>query len=242
MSCKQEKKATYITLHKSLQYHYHTIASTMFMSLEDTLQQIPVLQDDIDSIEQPYGLLTDTAIRHLTYHTVFEDSQPPSTVNFVDPSWLSGWEQGGFHKPEQDPSFFLPTPKGIVTGLAIPYNLGNDHWTTIAVDLVGSKAIFFNSFRCEGDTARAKMVMERFFWEFEEEFDSGTFLFEEADDCPQQVDGSSCGLYTVRILCHLIEDQPPILNALSSADKEYFREKGTEILKYAAAMQADGSR
>jgi Ulp1 family protease len=87
-------------------------------------------------------------------------------------------------------------------------------------------------------TERAKKLMEKFYDIFKEFFGtSRRFIFQEAQDCPQQLDGSSCGIYVACNVADLLAGAKPRTTRLTEDEIRGFRRKGLKLLKAAQPVQ-----
>jgi Ulp1 protease family, C-terminal catalytic domain len=177
----------------------------------------PITNEDITSVSEPFGWLTDVAIRTIILRERCDASQY-HTINFVDPTFLERWEDDlitGLHQASHAaiPTFLLPRLDSDwpVSELVIPFNLGNFHWTTIHVDLRSQKVTFYNSIANSNIADRAETLMQCFFAEYRHCFHGDPeagLVFEDAR-AAQQNDGSSCGLYTIKNCVTLLKGESP---------------------------------
>lgn len=190
------------------------------------VNNVTVLQEDIDAMCDDELINPCICIMVLRWG----DLSASRGVNFVDPSWLSEWERLGFHEPTTTPSFLVPEAGVQLQGLAVPFNEGNNHWTTFHVLLNRNGTIYFNSLRDdqrEIRCARAENVMSNFFIVFREHFrGSGEFEFQEDVDGPDQGDVVSCGLYVISNIIDLLGVEKPRGTRLQDWQIRQFREQG----------------
>ncbi len=112
----------------------------------------------------------------------------------------------------------------------MPYNVGNNHWTTIYVNYESRGAVYFDSLGYS--SGQAKRLMVRFFEMFSYLFQGeGPFRWEEGTKCAKQRDISSCGIYTVRNCLDLLDRRVPSEELLHGREIKNFRRNGAELLK-----------
>jgi hypothetical protein len=194
-----------------------------------------VERDDIRSMES--GWLTDTCIRKVVQlHAALN---PDSRVGLVDPTWFNEWQQMNCHKPTRDPAFLYPKPGTTLAGLAIPFNEGNQHWTTIYVNLEKPGAVYMNTIRSHYSTQRAEKLMRKFYHIFQWFFQpgSGEFEFKEDLECPQQLDSLNCGIYTTQNVIDLLALEKPRRTIMTPNEIRIFRENGVRLLRAAAQVE-----
>ncbi|KAF8851429.1 hypothetical protein BDZ45DRAFT_695950 [Acephala macrosclerotiorum] len=199
--------------------------------------QLPIEQVDIDSVREPNGLLTDTAVRQIILH--YGNHSASSRIRFVDPTWLAEYElvEGDAIDTSHIPTFLTErTPGGNhPVGLAMPYNIGNGHWTTLYVNLEARGAVYFDSLTSSAHSLhRAETIMRRFFAQYELFFQGqlgAPFHFHVDTQCAHQNDGSSCGIYTCRNILDLLDHRRPNFTALTEMQRMAFRRNGTALLE-----------
>jgi hypothetical protein len=193
------------------------------------LERLDIEPFDIESIRS--GWLTDTCIREIVAR--FGDLTS-SRVNIVDPVWFGAWIQENGHAPATTPVFFKSRP-GVraVTGLAIPFNEGQNHWTALYIDLENCGAIYFNTMPdMERDNYARKLMLH--FYDVFREFFAGKgqkkFEFVVDDKCAKQGDGVSCGIYVTAAVIDLLAMARPRTQRLTDEQIRIFRENGVKWL------------
>lgn len=191
---------------------------------------------DIAEMKSPNGFLTDTGISAI----VRKYGAIPSRVNFVDPIWLTSWQRDGCPQYAEFPDFFRASSAAHpLQGLAMPYNLGNGHWTVVYINLEARGAVYFDSLPSHYGAAIVKPLVLKFWKAFHQLFELGHvlkgdpdyFRFEVDTECAKQNDGSSCGIYTVRNCLDLMELKRPSSEVLEPSEIAAFRAKGTIALE-----------
>jgi len=196
-----------------------------------------VEQHDIDMMASDW--LTDTCIRQVIHRHQF--LIPNSRVILVDPAWFFDWarEREKGNAPETIPEFLIPPPGTTLAGLAIPFNEGQNHWTTIYVNLEARGAIYFNTLYSAQRTFRVRELMTIFFQMYEPFFaPGGEFRFLEDPDCPQQGDAYSCGIYVVANVVDLLGIARPRTQRLTREEIRVFRENGVRWLREAPRVES----
>lgn len=190
---------------------------------------MPIELDDINTTLDLHGYLTDTTIRRIVHH--YGNFSHTARITFVNPTWLTAWELGGFIISPHPLFLTAPSPSGQrPMGLAIPYNESANHWSVIYVNFEARGAVYFNSMAGWGH-GRAEKVMNKFFQTFEAHFQrGGAFRFEVDELCAKQGDGDSCGIYAVRNLLDLLDHRRPDSKALSFEQKSNFRANAGKFL------------
>ncbi|KAH8590779.1 hypothetical protein B0O99DRAFT_301045 [Bisporella sp. PMI_857] len=198
---------------------------------------------DINSMGSEDGLVTDSGIRVIVLEETKELRRTSSKV-FVDPTWLHTWESEGCHKPVDTPKFFFPSipSHSKVNALAIPYNIGNGHWTLFYVSLKHRHITFIDSLSYAGGTVedKARNVIFKFYKVFKEHFwgRPGHELHYVADrDCFRQDDGVSCGLYIIQNLIEILNNEVPGRIGMPDDHKLVFRNLWAERLRWKKKWQ-----
>jgi hypothetical protein len=196
------------------------------------LQRMDIEPIDIKAIRS--GWLTDTGIREIVARF---GNLTSSRVNIVDPVWFSAWIREGGRAPGITPVFFKPHP-GVraVTGLAIPFNEGGNHWTTLYIDLEKCGGIYFNTMPDIERDNYAKKLMLQFYDVFREFFvgkGQKNFEFVVDDNCAEQDDAVSCGIYVTAAVIDLLAMARPRTQSLTHEQIRIFRENGVKWLSEA---------
>jgi hypothetical protein len=130
------------------------------MDLEQNgLQRVGIEQADIDAMRKDW--LTDACIHELISR--FGNFKNPR-ISIVDPSWLNEWIRLDGYSPPDTPIFFQPRngAVGRPTGLVIPFNEGNKHWTVLYVDLEGCGGVYFTTMQDKIREANTRGYMLQF--------------------------------------------------------------------------------
>ncbi|CZR52459.1 uncharacterized protein PAC_02336 [Phialocephala subalpina] len=195
---------------------------------------LPIEPIDIKTTHDSSGWLTDTTIRQILIH--YGNHSASSRIAIVDPTWLATYERdfGDADSIAPVPSFLIERTLGgnRPVGLAMPFNEGNGHWTSIYVNLEARGAVYFDSY--PGNTTRAEIVMQRFFAEYELFFQGqlgAPFTFHVDTMCARQSDVSSCGIYTCRNILDLLDHRRPEFAVLTDVQLKSFRQNATALLE-----------
>jgi hypothetical protein len=211
-------------------------AEPHFVETHETIEGVAetfwVEDDDTESM-LPGAHVTANAIRHLLIKDYFYVNRKPSGFVLVDPCWLNGWEQLGMPTAQTPVFLHQDKNKPRLHGLVIPVNLDNSHWVVILVNVQQRHATLFDSIRSGHVAKRLERIMRRFYDAFYMHFDTfngNDFNFHQDQNCGQQEDGSSCGLYTMSNILDLLNICNPCTDNLSEDEIINVRRKGQKIL------------
>jgi len=178
----------------------------------EQLEILPLEPVDIESIRNPRAWLTDSAIFHIMFR-VMGAKLPTSPIQLVEPTWLAQWFLQGAGKPSELPYFFKPNSEcDRVSGLLMPFNINNCHWTCVYVSLEKNYAVLYDSVFSWKNTRLAEDALDAFYETFQDQFRGDhtvRFYLKPALKCQQQVDSSSCGIFTCRFIIDLLNGEEP---------------------------------
>jgi hypothetical protein len=202
------------------------------------IEQFPIDALDVSAMDSEHGWLTEAGMRHLIYSDAAENKPD---CHIIDPSWFTQWEIN--RDASQLPVWLYEQTADAtkaVNRIFIPYNLGNNHWTTIDINLESGRIKFYDSFTNTVNNLKAIDVMEQFCGDFGGSLNADAQkLHFRVMKCVQQGDGSSCGIYTCLNIGSLSTGKGVLRKVLSEQDIGTVRERGVRLLIEAQQKQGD---